>query len=69
MPALIEIIEVRNRVVPDDLLRLKPLRSRFKTIVAAYAETINDGRLEAWPAFFTEDCRYLVQARENALVS
>ena len=30
-----------------------------------YAETIDTGRLEEWPGFFTEECRYAVQSREN----
>jgi 3-phenylpropionate/cinnamic acid dioxygenase small subunit len=44
------------------------LEARFEVIdlYTAYAETINDGRLEAWPSFFTEDCSYQVKARENA---
>jgi 3-phenylpropionate/cinnamic acid dioxygenase small subunit len=48
--------------------RTLSLEERFEVLdlYTSYAETLNDGRLEAWPAFFTEDCRYLVQARENA---
>ncbi|HUA53338.1 MAG TPA: aromatic-ring-hydroxylating dioxygenase subunit beta [Candidatus Sulfotelmatobacter sp.] len=48
--------------------RAPSLEERFEVIdlYARYAETINDGRLDEWPAFFTEDCRYRVQARENA---
>jgi salicylate 5-hydroxylase small subunit len=44
------------------------LEERFEVIdlYTAYAEAINDGQLEAWPSFFTDDCRYRVQARENA---
>jgi 3-phenylpropionate/cinnamic acid dioxygenase small subunit len=48
--------------------RALTLEQRFEVtdLYAAYAETINDGRLEEWPAFFTADCSYQVKARENA---
>ncbi len=48
--------------------RTLSVEERFEILdlYTAYAETINDGRLEAWPGFFTEACRYLVQSRENA---
>jgi 3-phenylpropionate/cinnamic acid dioxygenase small subunit len=32
---------------------------------ARYAQAIDDGRLEAWPDFFTEDGRYRVTTAEN----
>lgn len=31
----------------------------------AYARCLDDDRLEAWPDFFVEDGRYLIQSREN----
>lgn len=31
----------------------------------SYAETIDSGDLNAWPAFFTENCIYKIQSREN----
>jgi anthranilate 1,2-dioxygenase small subunit len=34
-------------------------------LIAAYADCIDDDRLEEWPDFFTEDCRYLVTDRES----
>lgn len=37
MPAIIEIVEVRSPATPEDRERLKPLRSRFGTVVMAYA--------------------------------
>jgi rhomboid protease GluP len=37
MPVLVEIIEFRNRVTPEDLARLRPLRSRVRQIVSAFA--------------------------------
>ena len=30
-----------------------------------YAETLDSGRLEDWPGFFTDECVYKVQPREN----
>ncbi len=30
-----------------------------------YAETLDSGDLDAWPDFFTEECLYQVQPREN----
>lgn len=32
---------------------------------AAYAAALDERRFDAWPEFFTEDGRYVVQAREN----
>ncbi len=32
---------------------------------ARYAETIDEGRLEEWPDFFTEDGRYRITTAEN----
>jgi len=34
-------------------------------LVAAYGDCIDDDRLEEWPDFFVEDCRYLVTSRES----
>jgi salicylate 5-hydroxylase small subunit len=31
----------------------------------SYAETIDSGDLNDWPALFTEDCVYKIQSREN----
>lgn len=33
--------------------------------LAEYADCINTDRLEQWPEFFTNDCLYMVQSREN----
>ena len=30
-----------------------------------YARCLDDNRLGEWPDFFTEDCRYLIQPRDN----
>jgi anthranilate 1,2-dioxygenase small subunit len=32
---------------------------------ARYVSALDDGRLEDWPAFFTEDCRYEIIPKEN----
>jgi anthranilate 1,2-dioxygenase small subunit len=30
-----------------------------------YARCLDENRLKEWPDFFTEDCRYLIQPRDN----
>ena len=39
--------------------------SRCRTLQARYVQAIDDDRLEAWPDFFTEQCRYLVTTADN----
>jgi 3-phenylpropionate/cinnamic acid dioxygenase small subunit len=34
-------------------------------LIAAYAECIDDDRLEEWPDFFVEKCRYLITSRQS----
>src|SRR5215475_15564282 len=34
-------------------------------LIAAYVECIDDDRLEEWPDFFVEDCRYLITSRQS----
>lgn len=46
---------------PDDLA----LRLGVSDLVAAYGDCIDDDRLEEWPAFFVDDCHYLVTSRES----
>ena len=41
------------------------LRSGIDELNAAYADCIDDDRLEEWPDFFVEDCRYLITDRES----
>ncbi len=41
------------------------LRLRLADLYCAYADTLDDGALEAWPDFFTADCLYKVVPREN----
>jgi 3-phenylpropionate/cinnamic acid dioxygenase small subunit len=41
------------------------LQLKLQTLQARYVQAIDEDRLEAWPGFFTEDCRYLVTTAEN----
>jgi anthranilate 1,2-dioxygenase small subunit len=45
----------------DDLA----VRLGIAELVAAYADCIDDDRLEEWPDFFVEDCRYLITDRDS----
>lgn len=40
-------------------------RSEIETLTAAYVHALDDGALERWPGFFTQDCLYKVVPREN----
>lgn len=41
------------------------LRLEIEAFNAAYCDTLDDGDLQHWPNFFTEDAFYSVTAREN----
>jgi 3-phenylpropionate/cinnamic acid dioxygenase small subunit len=41
------------------------VRQGIHELIAAYAECIDDDRLEEWPDFFVDKCRYLVTDRES----
>ena len=41
------------------------LRLGIDDLCAAYADCIDDDRLEEWPDFFVENCRYLITNRES----
>ena len=41
------------------------LRLAIGDLNAAYADCIDDDRLEEWPDFFVEDCRYLITDRTS----
>jgi anthranilate 1,2-dioxygenase small subunit len=41
------------------------LRARLRDFYDDYTFCLDDGQLERWPTFFTEDCRYRVISREN----
>lgn len=40
------------------------VREQIHDLIAAYAEVIDDDRLEEWPDFFIENCRYLITSRQ-----
>jgi anthranilate 1,2-dioxygenase small subunit len=44
---------------PDDV------RLGIAELMAAYADCIDDDRLEDWPDFFVDQCRYLITDRES----
>src|SRR5436305_6645687 len=41
------------------------LRQGIDDLYAAYVDCIDDDRLEEWPDFFVDDCRYLITDRES----
>lgn len=41
------------------------LQRELEDLYARYAEALDDGPLEDWPACFTEQCLYLIIPREN----
>jgi anthranilate 1,2-dioxygenase small subunit len=41
------------------------VRLGIQELMAAYADCIDEDRLEEWPDFFVEDCRYLITDRES----
>ena len=41
------------------------VRLGIHELIAAYCDCIDDDRLEEWPDFFADDCRYLVTDRES----
>ena len=45
----------------DDLA----IRLGVQELIAAYADCIDEDRLEAWPDLFTEQCRYLIIGRAD----
>lgn len=40
-------------------------KSAVQDFYEDYAATLDAGRLDDWPAYFTDDCKYRVIAREN----
>jgi 3-phenylpropionate/cinnamic acid dioxygenase small subunit len=40
-------------------------RESIRTLYDAYFDTLDEGRLEEWPEFFADDCRYRIITREN----
>jgi anthranilate 1,2-dioxygenase small subunit len=43
----------------------RAVRQGVEELIAAYAECIDEGRLEEWPDFFVDDCKYLITSRAN----
>ena len=41
------------------------LRLGVNELIAGYVDCIDDDRLEEWPDFFVENCRYLITSRES----
>ncbi len=41
------------------------MRGEIEDLLEAYAEAIDDGALERWPGFFTEDGEYQIITRES----
>jgi len=41
------------------------VRRGVEDLLAAYVDCIDDDRLEEWPDFFVEDCRYLITDRDS----
>ncbi|MGH7048199.1 MAG: aromatic-ring-hydroxylating dioxygenase subunit beta [Stellaceae bacterium] len=41
------------------------VRRGVDELIAAYAECIDDDRLEEWPDFFVDNCRYLITSRQS----
>jgi anthranilate 1,2-dioxygenase small subunit len=44
---------------------MNDLRTLVETLQARYVAAIDDGRLEDWPGFFTDPCRYEIISAEN----
>jgi anthranilate 1,2-dioxygenase small subunit len=41
------------------------LRERIEDLLCDYAHALDDGKIDRWPAFFTETCVYHVTTREG----
>jgi anthranilate 1,2-dioxygenase small subunit len=41
------------------------LRQEIEDLFAAYIDCIDEDRLEEWPDFFVEECRYLITSRAD----
>lgn len=44
---------------------LRDLRFEVEDLYAEYVECLDDGELERWPEFFTDECLYKIIPREN----
>ena len=52
-------------VIYQDALMNIEAQLQVQELLARYVQAIDDDRLEVWPDFFTEECRYLVTTAEN----
>ena len=43
----------------------REVQSRIEDLIHAYVQCIDDDRLEEWPEFFTDQCKYQIISREN----
>jgi len=50
---------------PQTAADLRELRLEIEEFNYAYAQTLDDGDLRAWPDYFTDDGFYRITAREN----
>jgi anthranilate 1,2-dioxygenase small subunit len=41
------------------------IRDRIEDLLCAYSHVIDDGDIEQWPSFFTDDCVYHITTRET----
>jgi 3-phenylpropionate/cinnamic acid dioxygenase small subunit len=48
-------------MTPEEIAR----RLELDALYADYAHCLDNDELEAWPEFFTEDCRYRITSAEN----
>lgn len=60
MDTKIEPDSITARIAPD-----ASLLAELIDLNARYARVVDDGPLDAWPEFFTEECLYRIQPREN----
>lgn len=60
-----------NKAVAPDYTRAGPLaadavlRAELEDLYARYAACLDAGLYDQWPSFFTEECTYKLQPREN----
>lgn len=60
MDAIAASAAIASRPAPD-----AALLAALIDLNARYARVVDDGPLDAWPDFFTEECVYRIQPREN----
>jgi len=49
----------------QNLMEESEVRAGIHELIAGYVECIDDDRLEEWPEFFVDDCRYLITSRQS----